>query len=507
MPGIKRAYASGCARICDGCHKSLWINGNYVAPIITGAEARFLLPDLDAALKRRSSTVLTNGDLATSTILVRDICHDLVFLTGEARAHAEEFSMRSRRLLPKTLAAMIVLALSVVARAQTAGPLIVDQKSHLVVMEYENWFGPNAVTFQGAAAMPFLQSPDMQSVGGGYDSADPAVIKKHVEWFEDLGIDAALIDLTNNVSCIFNSEWFIKKYLPGCTPSFRSSMQTIRDNTGKTYPSWTNLGTNLKLIPLLGGSVENVLYKDQNGKTALEKEIDYFGGLMNAYPDREVIYQGKPLMLIFLGAAQDPNPSDNPEWYQIRKFLKAHPEIEGKYTFKEMAGYLDSQPYLWATKGTPTGPIEINPLYSFWSWVDRLNPTCTVQPYCPYYPSYTRVDSQAGSRVENFTASIATAGQNGWGCPNENSLPYCPDASLRYGADGSYATVDAFMNEAAQLDPIFLIIHQFNEFVPPDEGFNANTDDDIEPANLWGNDLPIVKRQIELYRQKTASAE
>jgi len=24
------------------------------------------------------------------------------------------------------------------------------------------------------------------------------------------------------------------------------------------------------------------------------------------------------------------------------------------------------------------------------------------------------------------------------------------------------------------------------DFVPPDEGFDANTNDDIEPANLWG---------------------
>jgi hypothetical protein len=409
-------------------------------------------------------------------------------------------------MVRKVLATVIVLAVGVVTRAQTAGPLIVTDKSHVVVMEYENWFGPNAVTFQGAAAMPFLQSADMQSVGGGYDSADPAVIKKHVEWFEDLGVDAALIDLTNDVSCTFNSEWFIKKYLPGCTPSFRSSMQTIRDNTGKTYPSFTSLGTCIKLIPLLGGIDENVLYKDQDGKTALEKEVDYFGELMAEYPDREVIYGGKPLMLIYLGAAQDPSIADNPEWYQIRKFLNAHPEIESKYTFKEMAGYLDSQPDLWATQGTPTGPVEIKPLYGFWSWVDRWNPACTVQPYCPYYPSYTRINSQPGARVENFTASIATAGQNGWGCPHENSLPYCPDDSLRYGPDKSYATFDAFMKEAVQLDPIFLIIHQFNEFVA-DEGFNANTDDDIEPANLWGNDLPIVKRQIEIYREKAGSAE
>jgi hypothetical protein len=62
------------------------------------------------------------------------------------------------------------------------------------------------------------------------------------------------------------------------------------------------------------------------------------------------------------------------------------------------------------------------------------------------------------------------------------------------------------MKYAAQVDPIFLIIHQFNEFVPPDEGFDANTDDDIEPANLWGDDLGVVKQQIEVYRLRVAGA-
>jgi hypothetical protein len=54
---------------------------------------------------------------------------------------------------------------------------------------------------------------------------------------------------------------------------------------------------------------------------------------------------------------------------------------------------------------------------------------------------------------------------------------------------------------AKQLDPIFLLLHQFNEFVA-EEGWNADTNDDIEPANLWGSgDLKIVKDEITAYRQ------
>jgi hypothetical protein len=388
-----------------------------------------------------------------------------------------------------TFGVLLAGSFAAASSSTPAGPLVVDSGSRVVVMEYEAWFGPKAVTFQGSAAMPLLQSADMQAVGGGYDSADPAVIKQHVAWLEYLGTDAAIIDLTNNVSCIFNSEWFVEKYVPSCTPSFRNYNRNIRNNTGNLYPAWSALGTRLKLIPLLGGSFSNVLIKDKDGKNAFEKEVDYFGALMQQYPNLQVIYEGKPLMIVFLGAAQDPNPSDHPLWFRIEEFLQRHPEIGEKYTFRLMAGYLDSQPDLWATQGTPDGPVEVNPQYGFWSWVDRLNTRCT-EPLCPYYPSYNRA----------FTASIATAGQSGWGCPNPNAPPYCPDDALRFGDDDSYVTFDAFMTYAKQLDPIFLLLHQFNEFAA-EEGWDANTNDDIEPANLWGNDLKIVKDEIETYRR------
>lgn len=433
------------------------------------------------------------------------------FLLNDSERVRHKMRFCARRPFVTGFEATILMALLLVssAAAQAAlqaapdKPLVVDDSSRVVVMEYERWFGPDAATFQGTAAMPLLQSADMAPVGGGYDSADPAVIRQQLAWFEYLGVDAALLDLLNNVSCIFNSEAFAKKYLPYCSPGFRVSNQIIRNNTGNTYPAWTRLGTSIKLIPLLGGVDQDALIKDIDGKTSFEKEVDYFGALMAKYPGSQIIYDGKPLMVVFIGPAQDPSTEDNPLWYQIRKFIAAHPEIGKKYTFRLMAGFLDSQPSLWANQATPKGPVEIAPAYGFWSWVDRLNPSCKVKPSCPYFPSYNR----AGKRVENYTASIATPGQSGWGCPNENAKPYCPDDALRYGPYGGYATFHNFINYAVLLDPIFLIVHQFNEFVRPDEGFDVNTDNDIEPANLWGNDLDVVRSEIERYRLHAHAAE
>src|SRR5271167_4724196 len=204
-------------------------------------------------------------------------------------------------MFQRVFVTLAVLLVSSLAIAAPPGPLVVDGNSRVVVMEYEAWFGPHAVTFQGFSAMPLLQSADMQAVGGGYDSADPAVIKQHVAWLEYMGVDAVISDLTNNVSCIFNSEWFVKKYVSNCSGAFRLQNQSIRDNTGNIYSAWTKLGTRLGLIPLLGGIDENVLFKDQDGKTAFEKEVEYFGSLLEKYPERAVIYKDKPLMVIFLG--------------------------------------------------------------------------------------------------------------------------------------------------------------------------------------------------------------
>jgi hypothetical protein len=405
------------------------------------------------------------------------------------------------RLLP-SCALLAVLAFTLSARSQEQPdryhPLVVDEHSRVALMEYEAWFGPNGVTFQNSSAMPWLQSADMVPFGGGYDSADPAVIRRHVEWLEWLGMDGAIVDLTNDVACIFDSEWFVRKYLsgPGNCQILRKDFQSIRDNTGNLYPAWSALGTRLKIVPLLGGGDANVLYLDEDGKTALEKEIDYFGERMEKHPERNVIYDGKPLMIIFLGAAQDPDTADKPLWFKIREFLADHPEITDKYTFRLMAGYLDSQPYLWTNPNQAEGPREIASEYDFWSWVDRLKTSCT-NALCPYYPSYVR----RRDRVENFAASIATAGQEaGWGCPHPNAKPYCSDDALRWNDEHRYATFTSFMEYARRLDPIFLILHQFNELQYPDEGFDANTNDDIEPANLWGaSAFEPVREQVRLY--------
>jgi hypothetical protein len=393
------------------------------------------------------------------------------------------------------------------APAPTAGgvssaPLIVSGDSHVVVMEYEAWFGPRAVNFQPDVTL-CLQSSDMQPVGGGYDSADPAVITQHARWLSRMGVDAVTADLTNNVSCIFDGDnpAIIKQVC--ADPWFRAQQLNIRDNTGNLYPVWSALGTPLKIIPILGGFDPDALTPDASDgrqRTALQKEAEYFGAFMARFPNMNVIYDNKPLMLIYTGT-----PVEAARVEAIRDMLNAS-RLDRLYTFRLIAGYLDSQPSFWAKPNSmPNGPIEISPRWGFWSVVDRIN--FWGAPPAPYYPTYNLV----ASRVENLTVSIATAGQNGWNCATTpGQYSYCPDAALRYcgegysnGCDtGIYETLAEFMTFARSLKPTFLIIDQFNEFAQPDEGWNANTNDDVEPTRQWGySAMRAIIAQVTRYRE------
>jgi len=392
------------------------------------------------------------------------------------------------------------------AHAPTAGglpaaPLRVDGNSHIVVMEYEAWFGPDAVNFQPDVTL-CMQSPDMKSAGGGYDSADPAVIAQHVAWLHQMGVDAVTADLTNNVSCIFDGDNadIIKHTCPD--PQFRASQLNIRNNTGNLYPAWSALKTPVKIIPMLGGFDQYAVTQDASDsrhRTALQKEAEYFGNLMVRFPAMNVVYGRKPLMLIYTGTPVDPG-----RVHAIREVLRIS-GLDRDFTFRLIAGYLDSQPYFWADpNATPAGPIAISAQYGFWSIVDRIN--FWGAPPAPYYPTY----NLSASGIENLTASIATAGQNGWTCATtQGHDSYCPDAALRYCGEGyqngcrtgDYETLAEFMFYARSLKPTFLIINQFNEFAEPDEGSDANSNNDAEPTRQWGySAMRAVIDQVTRYR-------
>ena len=76
------------------------------------------------------------------------------------------------------------------AAASASGILEADQHpGSLIGLQYETFFTPHNVgSYETAEAIPIL---------GKYSSYDVSVIRKHEEWFEDLGIDWLLLDWSN----------------------------------------------------------------------------------------------------------------------------------------------------------------------------------------------------------------------------------------------------------------------------------------------------------------------
>jgi hypothetical protein len=440
-------------------------------------------------------------------------------------------------------------------RERADAPLVADWSSHVIVMEYEAWFGPHAVTFppKNLSPRPLLSSADMIPAGGGYDSEDPNVIRTHVRLLTAMGVDAVALDLTNNVSCIFDTgpDALNPALLDPCgqssvanNRSFQQSMQQIAANDANIYAAWSKLGTSLKIIPLLACQDNGCLtpYSDSgavtgfgpdpcpalpgvpagsltgnpavHGTTSFEKELAFFGTLMARHPQLSVTYESKPLVLVFAPPGIDDDPC---EMQRLHDLIVAR-GLDRKFTFRMVGGYFDTDRTFWNEPAgfQPTAPVPLKIAFgsTWWSWVDRLNP-----PF-GYYPSYNRT---LGGRVENLTASIAVAGQNGWGtwpspCPIAPKLnpplTSCPagtdyyvDSSLRDEGGRQYSTFANFMSYAAALDPIFLLVHQYNEFALPDEGWNAQTTDDTEPANdgIGDGAVRAVRQLLQRYRTATGA--
>ncbi len=358
--------------------------------------------------------------------------------------------------------------------------LNVNENSRLIVMEYEGWFGPGA---QHVSSLynPLLSSSSMTNSNGqntGYDSTDPAIIRQHIYWLEEMGVDAVTLDTSNGVSCAFGSD------LSNCgSQAGKDQVVNIANNVSTIYSLYNNSKTRLKIVPLLGGAEVNEYQIGADGNSPFDRQVSFFANLISKYPNINIIYQGKPLLVVFMGAGQDTSPASP---LALLKKAIQDKGWDSKFTFRFMAGYMDSQPNLWANPAPTNSPHMVNPVWQLWTWVDHLSPANNL------FPSY----AQIGSRTEAFTASGAVTGSNGW-----NS----PDAALTDGGN----TFNQFMSVANSLDPIFLFVHQFNEFQGPrgpndeDEGPDQQHSADIEPTKQWGfTTYSPVKSALLNYRRQ-----
>jgi len=362
------------------------------------------------------------------------------------------------------------------------GQLIVGPSSHVVVMEYETWFNPlwNASGQVFGYYEPLLKS---SNVSQGYDSSDPLIIDQHVKWLTALGVDAVIDEQSNGGPCAYGDAQMCAQFLgnQSSVVGYTAIINAINQGAFNLYPAFEARGAAIKIIPMVDGQ-DALMYQPRgDGQTPFDVQIGAYHQRVAQYPDLSVIYHGKPLLLVFVGASvntSDPNSVYNQAQTAIQKW-------QDRFTIRLMAGFIDSQTLLWDKLGIGN-TREVDPRYQTWTWIDRYNPTFNLMP------SYTT----AGSRAEAFTVTSAANGADPinrfWG----------PDATLYHGGD----TYKSFFDLAVQLDPIFLIFNQFNEFAGPgasvsDEGPDIEHSNDIEPTKQWGTaKFDVAKQYLQAYR-------
>lgn len=175
---------------------------------------------------------------------------------------------------------------------------IVDDPNHLVIMEYETWFGPGYAKWGKEEATPLL---------GLYSSLDPRILRQHALWFNEMGFNAVELDWTNNLTKPFPD----------------SAAKECIAATNLLFQVYSKMAQHPKVLFLVGP--EHNLWRNQKDvyagpwfKEQMNFLYDHY--IHNPqYQNMIVTYLGKPLMLLYLnGPRTGPPPEIHDPRFTIR---------------------------------------------------------------------------------------------------------------------------------------------------------------------------------------------
>lgn len=319
------------------------------------------------------------------------------------------------------------------SRAASSGNVLEATKfqGSLIGMQYEPWFTTKNATWDTAEAVPIL---------GKYSSYDVNVLKKHAQWFEDLGVNWILIDWSNMLWA--NPPW---ENHQGGTRQLEETTELLFE----TYSQLQKQGHNPPKIVFLLGLENGPPVKD--GVARLGKIFDWIDAhfLSNSqYKNLWLYYQGKPLITILY------NPADPCQ--KLQGVLKAHPLQEPKWTIRWMASQLQ---------------INHAENCGMWSWMDG---------------SIRQLVTYRDGKPEETVVTPSCFAAGGWLAPTavgrDHGAPYIQSWKVAF-----------------QARPKFIQIHQWNEFAGQKNGegygprhqvyvdeYSLPFSDDLEPTQLHG---------------------
>lgn len=318
--------------------------------------------------------------------------------------------------------------------------------NHLIGAQYCTLFNPYLFTFYNAQAVPLI---------GYYRSDDPDVIRQHMIWLMESGVDFLVIDwvaTAQNLQHWADRSADMNRVIKSTT-SLLTTLAAMRDE-GLAVPKVVLLAGSNGGAMTISGENEKLNWINQN----------YINNPL--YHDLFIIYQNKPLILIFTNNIKIPEMDTTNftiRWYSAQ----LHPD----------------------------------PNNEFWSWMDGV-----MDQSVAYYQG----------KAEAMTASVGFFGRSMW------------TGSGAYGRKGGWTLTNSFKS-VLEHQPRFVQLHQFNEFTGQFEGsgygssassvgtygdsYSVELSDDFEPVSLttpgyrannggWGFFyLNLIRALVDLYKQ------
>lgn len=335
--------------------------------------------------------------------------------------------------------------------------VIPEDPEHLIGMQWEPWFTPQAVNWTTAQAVPVM---------GLYWSYNPDVLRQQMIWLIESGVNFLVADWTNHI--------FDKKHWDE------------RDGGPNTIIHATTLGLEMLAVLRDEGQYvpKMVLYPGicngpETTSAAINEELEWiyhtyvnnprFSGLF-------VNYLGKPLVMIHNGAG--------PGWFKAKN---EQPLQNEHFTIR------------WQSSQNQTGKLHEQ---GYWSWMDgSLEPMLTMFEGKP----------------EMLTVSAAFFASGGWKAPtaygHRGGWTYVESFKAALKHKPRFIELHQFNEFAGQPEGSGYGEKKDGYY----DSYSMELSDDIEPVSLtasgyrsqggWGYFyLNLTRALMDLYRQKSPSA-
>jgi len=336
---------------------------------------------------------------------------------------------------------------------------VAPDNGHLFCVQWESWFIPGPGLFSSAEAIPVV---------GIYDSYNEDVIRQHVLWFMDLGVNFIMPDWSNHI-------WTKKHWneidggarsIVHATTVFLEVLAKMRDE-GIEVPK-------VALMPGISNGPPATM-------VALNEQLNWIYQNYVLNPRFKGLFQefeGKPLMIILDTGALGNKKGTAKSAFRIPFFKQTLSMSESELdAFRKAQGPVDDSKFTirWMSS---QNQVTLHHEMGYWSWMDG-----SLEPMVTY----------KDGKAESITVTNAFFEPLGWTAPNT------------YGKRGGTTYIESF-KFALKSKPQVIFLHQFNEFAGQPEGHGLGENHEIyldEHSMEFSDDFEPVSMTAAGLRDKT----